>query len=103
MELGSVRAADTGVVDVPQTLHGSPSVSPMTAQRGLNVTPIVPATAYHSSSDAERYRGLHHNAISALRLSWIKPVLVQISLIDLQGRAHQRCCAGNTRVLYRLQ
>jgi hypothetical protein len=32
--LGSARAADDGVVDVPQALHGSPSAPPMTAQRG---------------------------------------------------------------------
>src|SRR5262245_35816392 len=84
--LGSVRAADAGVVDVPQPLHGSARVSSMPAQRGLNVTPVVPATACHSRSDAERYRGLNPNTISALRLSRIKPVLVQLSLIDLQGR-----------------
>ena len=31
---GSVRAADDGVVDVPQALHGSPSAPRITAQRG---------------------------------------------------------------------
>jgi len=31
--LGAARAADGGVVDVPQALHGSPSASPMHAQR----------------------------------------------------------------------
>ena len=30
---GSARAADDGVVDVPQALHGAPSAPPMTAQR----------------------------------------------------------------------
>ena len=101
--LRAVRAAHDSGGDVPQALHGSPRVPSMTAQRGLDVTPIVPATPYHSSSDAERYRRLNHNAISALRLSRIKPVFVQISLIDLQGRVHQRCGAGHTRVLYCLQ
>ena len=31
--LGSARAADDGVVDVPQTLHGSPSAPPINAPR----------------------------------------------------------------------
>src|SRR5712691_11587750 len=31
--LGAARAADDGVVDVPQALHGSPSAPPITAQR----------------------------------------------------------------------
>ena len=30
---GSARAAEDGVVDVPQALHGAPSAPPMTAQR----------------------------------------------------------------------
>ena len=31
--LGAARAADDGVVDVPQALHGSPSAPPIHAQR----------------------------------------------------------------------
>jgi hypothetical protein len=31
--LGAARAVDDGVVDVPQTLHGSPSAPPIHAQR----------------------------------------------------------------------
>jgi hypothetical protein len=31
--LGATRAADDGVVDVPQALHGSPSAPPIYAQR----------------------------------------------------------------------
>ena len=31
--LGAARAADDGVMDVPQALHGAPSAPPITAQR----------------------------------------------------------------------
>ena len=31
---GAARAAEDGVVDVPQALHGLPSAPPITAQRG---------------------------------------------------------------------
>ena len=36
---GAARAADDGVVDVPQALHGSPSGPPMHAQRGARCDP----------------------------------------------------------------
>jgi hypothetical protein len=53
---GFARAADDGVVDVPQALHGSPSAPPQLMRNALlDLTTLVPTTAYHRRSYAERY------------------------------------------------
>ena len=52
---GSARAADDGVVDVPQALHAAPVPRQLLRNELLDLTTIVPAIAYHCGSYAERY------------------------------------------------
>ena len=50
-----LRAADDGVVDVPQALHAAPVPRQLLRNELLDLTTIVPAIAYHCGSYAERY------------------------------------------------